>query len=106
MLPSLVFTTFVRGPSKEAFSHTNRAHGPISLQRAVGVAFGMWNLIGEIGAVLSPAISGVLRDTTGSWNTAVMVDAGIILASIVLLLFVRESRAASAEQFSEIEATS
>jgi ACS family D-galactonate transporter-like MFS transporter len=71
----------------------------------LGAAFGMWNLIGEIGAVLSPAISGVLRDTTGSWNTAVMVDAGIILASIVLLLFVRESRAASAEQSSEIEAT-
>ncbi len=72
----------------------------------LGAAFGMWNLIGEIGAVLSPAISGVLRDTTGSWNTAVMLDAGIILASIVLLLFVRESRAASAEQSSEIEATS
>ncbi|HEX8259388.1 MAG TPA: MFS transporter, partial [Rubrobacteraceae bacterium] len=64
---------------------------------------GMWNLIGEIGAVLSPAISGVLRDTTGSWNTAVMVDAGILLGSIVLLLFVRESRAATAGQPSEVQ---
>src|SRR5215212_8260976 len=72
----------------------------------LGAAFGMWNLIGEIGAVLSPAISGVLRDTTGSWHTAVLLDAGIILASIVLLLFVRESRAASTEESSEIEATS
>src|ERR671916_116327 len=69
----------------------------------LGAAFGMWNLIGEIGAVLSPAISGVLRDTTGSWNTAVMVDAGIILGSIVLLLFVRESRAATAGQPSEVQ---
>jgi cyanate permease len=66
----------------------------------------MWNLIGEIGAVLSPAISGVLRGATGSWNTAVMLDAGILLASAVVLLFVRESRAASAEESSEIEAKS
>ena len=72
----------------------------------LGAAFGMWNLIGEIGAVLSPAISGVLRGATGSWNTAVMLDAGILLASAVVLLFVRESRAASAEESSEIEAKS
>ena len=43
-------------------------------------------------SVLSPAISGVLRDSTGNWNAAVMLDAGIILASFVLLLFVREPR--------------
>lgn len=58
----------------------------------LGAAFGLWNLIGEMGAVLSPAISGVLRDATGNWNAAVMLDAGIILASFVLLLFVREPR--------------
>ena len=60
----------------------------------LGAAFDLWNLIGEMGAVLSPAISGVLRDATGTWNTAVFLDAGIILASFVLLLFVRESRGA------------
>jgi MFS transporter, ACS family, D-galactonate transporter len=54
-----------------------------------GAAFGLWNLIGEMRAVLSPAISGVLRDATGTWNAAVMLDAGIILMSFVLLLFVR-----------------
>jgi MFS family permease len=58
----------------------------------LGAAFGLWNLIGEMGAVLSPAISGVLRDATGNWNAAVMLDAGIILASFLLLLFVREPR--------------
>ncbi len=63
----------------------------------LGAAFGMWNLIGEMGAVLSPGISGALRDATGSWNAAVMLDAGIILASAVVLLFVRESKAPSAE---------
>jgi hypothetical protein len=35
---------------------------------------------------------GVLRDATGNWNGAVMLDAGIILASFVLLLFPREPR--------------
>jgi ACS family D-galactonate transporter-like MFS transporter len=72
----------------------------------LGAAFGMWNLIGEVGAVLSPAISGVLCDVTGEWNAAVMLDANIILVSVVLLFFVRESRAASVEQPSEIEQTS
>ena len=72
----------------------------------LGAAFGMWNLIGEMGAVLSPGISGALRDATGEWYAAVMLDAGVILASIVVLLFVRESRAPSAEQPSEAEATS
>lgn len=55
-----------------------------------GSAFGMWNLIGEMGAVLSPAVSGALRDATGSWTAAVMLDAAIILVSFVLLLFVQE----------------
>lgn len=58
----------------------------------LGAAFGLWNLIGEMGAVLSPAISGVLRGATGNWHAAVLLDAGIILASFVLLLFVREPR--------------
>jgi len=69
----------------------------------LGAAFGMWNLIGEIGAVLSPAVSGVLRGATGDWNTAVMLDAGILLASAVILLFVRESIAATAEQPSDVQ---
>jgi MFS family permease len=71
----------------------------------LGAAFGLWNLIGEIGGVLSPGISGALRDATGGWNAAVMLDAGIILASAVVLLFVRESRAASAGRPSEMEPT-
>lgn len=37
-------------------------------------------------------ISGTLRDATGNWTAAVMLDAGIILVSFVLLLFVREPR--------------
>jgi MFS transporter, ACS family, D-galactonate transporter len=56
-----------------------------------GAAFGMNNLIGEIGAVLSPAVSGALRDATGAWSAAVFLDAGLIAGAIVLFLFVREA---------------
>ena len=58
----------------------------------LGAAFGMFNLIGEMGAVLSPALSGVMRDSSGSWSSAVLLDAAIILASFLLLLFVRENK--------------
>jgi MFS transporter, ACS family, D-galactonate transporter len=53
---------------------SSRALQPVSQALAADVAepsrhgsmFGMMNPIGEIGAVLSPAVSGVLRDATGS----------------------------------------
>jgi MFS transporter, ACS family, D-galactonate transporter len=61
----------------------------------LGAAFGMMNLIGEMGAVLSPAISGVLRDATGDWNAAVFLDGGLMLVSFVLLCFVRERKPGS-----------
>jgi len=56
-----------------------------------GAAFGMNNLIGEIGAVLSPAVSGALRDATGHWTAAVFTDAALIGGAILLFLFVREA---------------
>ncbi|MFE6775061.1 MFS transporter [Streptomyces sp. NPDC057702] len=58
-----------------------------------GSAFGMQNLIGETGAVLSPAIGGVLRDSTGSWSAAVWLDAGIVVVGFCLLAGVRSQRA-------------
>ncbi len=63
--------------------------------------FGMMNLIGEIGAVLSPVVSGALRDATGSFNAAVYLDAGIILVAFVLLLFVREPGTDEAAEVSQ-----
>jgi MFS transporter, ACS family, D-galactonate transporter len=56
-----------------------------------GAAFGMNNLIGEIGAVLSPAVSGALRDATGGWTAAVFLDAALIAGAVVLFAFVREA---------------
>lgn len=58
-----------------------------------GSAFGMQNLIGEMGAVLSPAIGGVLRDSTGSWTAAVWLDAGLVVAGFLVLSQVRGKRA-------------
>ena len=56
-----------------------------------GSAFGMLNLISEIGAVASPVVSGVLRDKTGSWSAGVYVAAGIMIISFFLYLMVKEA---------------
>jgi MFS transporter, ACS family, D-galactonate transporter len=58
-----------------------------------GAAFGMLNLVSEIGAVLSPVVSGILRDATGSWSTGVYVAAGIMIVSFFLYLMVDEAPA-------------
>lgn len=55
-----------------------------------GSAFGLSNLIGEIGAVLSPVVAGTLRDQYGSWPPAIYLDCGGILMSALCILFVRE----------------
>jgi MFS family permease len=58
----------------------------------LGEAFGMWNLVAEIGAVISPVLSGTLRDLTGSWTTAILLDAALVFASVMLVMMVREPR--------------
>jgi ACS family D-galactonate transporter-like MFS transporter len=58
-----------------------------------GSAFGMLNLVSEIGAVLSPVVSGILRDATGSWATGVYVAAGVMIISFFLYALVREAPA-------------
>jgi MFS transporter, ACS family, D-galactonate transporter len=55
-----------------------------------GAAFGTFNLIGEIGAVLSPTISGTMRDAFGGWAPAVYLDGVLVLASALCVVFVRE----------------
>ena len=55
-----------------------------------GSAFGIFNLVAEIGAVASPVVSGVLRDATGSWAPGVFAAAGVMAVSIVLYALIRE----------------
>ncbi|MFP4197741.1 MAG: MFS transporter [Methanomassiliicoccales archaeon] len=57
-----------------------------------GQAFGMWNLTAQIGAVLSPVVSGTLRDLTGDWVLAIVLTGGMVLASCLLVLLVREPK--------------
>ena len=60
---------------------------PVELRAS---AFGMWNLIAEIGAVLSPVVSGVIKDTTGEWGWAIMLNGVLVAASLVLIAMIRE----------------
>ena len=55
-----------------------------------GSAFGIFNLVAEIGAVASPVVSGVLRDSTGSWAPGVFTAAGVMAVSLVFYLLIRE----------------
>lgn len=55
----------------------------------VAQAFGMWNLVAEIGAVISPVLSGTLRDLTGSWTTAIVFNAILLAVSAVLVAMIR-----------------
>lgn len=67
----------------QAVSHALTAEtAPAELR---GSAFGMWNLIAEIGAVLSPVVSGALRDSTGSWGAPLVLD-GVLMAISCLLI--------------------
>jgi MFS family permease len=60
---------------------------PLALQAQ---AFGAWNLIAEIGAVLSPVVGGVLREATGTWTLALGLNAGILATGAILVSLVRE----------------
>jgi ACS family D-galactonate transporter-like MFS transporter len=64
-----------------------------------GRAFGLENLISEIGAVASPVVSGILRDRTGEWSTGVYVAVGIMVAALILWAFVRERLPGHHEDF-------
>jgi len=62
----------------------------------MGQAFGMWNLVAEIGAVLSPVVAGTLRDITGDWTLSIVVTGLLLLISASIVLLVREKPASEA----------
>ena len=59
-----------------------------------GAAFGMLNLVSEIGAVLSPVISGAIRDSTGSWGTPLILDGVLMGISCIMIMGVSTKMAA------------
>ncbi len=53
-------------------------------------AFGAWNLIGEIGAVLSPVVAGALRDTYGGWTQPVLLDGVVVIIALIAILTLKK----------------
>lgn len=53
-----------------------------------GSMFGMLNLVAEIGAVLAPVVSGAIRDASGNWGSALILDGALMAAGLVLILAV------------------
>jgi ACS family D-galactonate transporter-like MFS transporter len=68
--------------------------GDLSPPGQRGQTFGMWNLVAEVGAVLAPVLSGVLRDMTGDWTMAILLDAVLLVASAAMVSFLWLSRTA------------
>jgi MFS family permease len=55
-------------------------------EKSRGSANGMMNLIAEIGAVLAPVVSGVIRDNTGNWGIPLILDGVLMAASLLCVL--------------------
>ncbi|HIH77184.1 MAG TPA: MFS transporter [Methanomassiliicoccales archaeon] len=60
----------------------------LSPPELMGQSFGMWNLVAEFGALLSPVICGYLRDATESWDAAIVLTSALLVASAALVMVV------------------
>ena len=87
-MAALLFTASTFFNAMQPMAHAMLAD--ITAPEHRGSAFGMNNLVGEIGAVLAPAVAGTLRDATGNWTAAVYLDAALIGIAALLFVFVRE----------------
>jgi MFS family permease len=85
-LSAILFVSGLLFFALQAVSHALTAESAPDALR--GSAFGMWNLIAEIGAVLSPVVSGALRDATGSWGAPILLDGALMGVSCGLVLLV------------------
>lgn len=57
-------------------------------EESKGSMFGMLNLIAEIGAVLAPVISGAIRDQSGNWGSALILDGVMMAVGLMLVISV------------------
>src|SRR3954453_15169474 len=87
-MAALLFTASTFFHAMQPMAHAMLAD--ITAPEYRGSAFGMNNLVGEIGAVLAPAVAGTLRDATGNWTAAGYLDAALIGIRAVLFVFIRE----------------
>ena len=61
-------------------------------KEVMGTVIGAWTPFYGSGAILVHWISGVLRDTTGSYDQAFMINAGMAALGIVLICAVQKDR--------------
>ena len=90
MLTALIFAIGVIFAAMQTFHMTLTAD--LSPPGMMGQTFGLWNLTAEFGALSSPVISGTLRDATGDWTLAILVDAVILVISAALVMTVGRHR--------------
>lgn len=86
LLTALIFFIGVTFAAMQTFHMTLTAD--LSPPGLMGQTFGMWNLMAEFGALLSPVVSGALRDATGDWTLAIILDAAILGVGALLVLAV------------------
>jgi MFS family permease len=82
-LALLLFVTGVTFAAMQTVHMTLTAD--LSPPELLGQSFGMWNLVAEIGALLSPVVCGYLRDLTGGWEAAILLTAALLVASAVMV---------------------
>lgn len=87
VVSALLFVSGLFFFAQQSVSHALTAELAPASHR--GKAFGLWNLIAEIGALLSPVISGTLRDHTGGWGSALLLDGALMTLSCALILAIR-----------------
>ncbi len=87
LVSALLFVSGLFFFAQQAVAHAFTAE--LAPPEKRGTAFGLFNLIAEIGALLSPVISGTLRDRTGGWGAAILLDAALMAGSCLLILGVR-----------------
>jgi predicted MFS family arabinose efflux permease len=63
--------------------------GEIVPGRDLSTAFGLYNAVCVLGALVGPALTGWVRDLTGSFAAGLHLSAGVAVAGMVLALFIR-----------------
>jgi predicted MFS family arabinose efflux permease len=56
----------------------------------MGTVIGAWTPFYGIGAILSHWVTGLLRDSTGVYNTAFLTNGVMALVGLLLIVFVRK----------------
>lgn len=66
-------------------------------KHALGTVFGVYNMIGMLGSILAPYITGLLTDITGSLNAGFYFAAGLLGIAFFSVLFINENNRPNVE---------